>query len=154
MLDVWPSIKLPNPVWLNRSRDSWAACLWQMFSSWWFQPNWKIWVKLDHLRKEGWKWTWNIFETTTKINIDVFAFQGNLQYVKKHQSTHHISTHHISTVSNRFPWRRVTLDVCAARNFSKLLLATAARKACLISNGLFRKSASSIHKWYTKPESI
>ena len=27
-----------------------------VFPSWWFQPLWKIWVKLDHFPNEGWKW--------------------------------------------------------------------------------------------------
>ena len=32
-------------------------------SSWWFQTNWKISVRLDHFAKKGWKS--KIFEATT-----------------------------------------------------------------------------------------
>ena len=39
--------------------------LFTSFSSWWFQPTWKIFVKLDHLPKYGKKW--KIFETTTEF---------------------------------------------------------------------------------------
>ena len=39
-------------------------------SSWWFQPIWKILVKLDHFPKQGWKY--KIFETTNQILIVFF----------------------------------------------------------------------------------
>ena len=42
-------------------------------SSWWFQPIWKILVKLDHFPK--WGWTQKIFETTTQLFfLAIFAF--------------------------------------------------------------------------------
>ena len=34
-------------------------------TSWWFQPIWKIWVKLDHFPRWGWKW---IMSQTTTLN--------------------------------------------------------------------------------------
>ena len=49
---------------------------WQQYyltiTSWWFQPIWKILVKLDHFPR--WGWEWKMFQTTTLLSTDRHHF--------------------------------------------------------------------------------
>ena len=57
------------------------------FPSWWFQPLWKMLVKLDHFPKEGWKsknvWNHQLVSFTNSVSLEI-PFETEGWYSSRH----------------------------------------------------------------------
>ena len=83
--------------------------LYTIISSWWFQPNWKILVKLDLLLRKG--WTYKIFETNTYICVYIYTWKYMLSvYTKAHKLD---QIRYIFRSCNMYSWSWHDMNSCS-----------------------------------------